>query len=227
MKRTLVLALALLPALALAQAKKRPGGGGGGILANCPSCNLVDATLTTKAIDGAHAIIMTDGSYLCLDPGCNFYLRRDTGNGPVQLGGQLIVMGSLERVGGAGDLQIEMDGASTGNPVAIKAVGVDSTIPINILPKGGAPLTQAGLKMPVLAGAATAQQAVVMGTQALTAGAATVTFATPFSATPVICLCDDASSVLAAKCPATASALTITVTGGTTDNVNYICIGPL
>jgi hypothetical protein len=61
------------------------------------------------------------------------------------------------------------------------------------------------------------------GSVALVGGAATVTFPTPYNSAPV-CTANDSSAVATVKAQTTATALTLTQSGGT-DTIMYICVG--
>lgn len=74
----------------------------------------------------------------------------------------------------------------------------------------------------VHAGNTTAQQSFERGTQALTAGAATVTFGNAYAANPY-CVCTDQTATAAVKC--STSTTTLTIAGTSTDTIAYICLG--
>jgi hypothetical protein len=65
-------------------------------------------------------------------------------------------------------------------------------------------------------------QAIEFGAKALTAGAASVTFATAFGAAPT-CVCQDTTATAAAQC--STSATTLTLAGTSTDSLAWFCIG--
>lgn len=63
-----------------------------------------------------------------------------------------------------------------------------------------------------------------VGTATLLVGTVTVTFTTAYASAPV-CLCQDTTSILSCNAVPTASNVVLTVTGGASDAVAYICVG--
>jgi hypothetical protein len=80
------------------------------------------------------------------------------------------------------------------------------------------------LPVPVVLGQSVAA-AIEYGTQALTAGGATVTFGTAFSTTPVICTCTDNNVTTPTAVGCTANATALILKGTSTDTIDWVCIG--
>lgn len=83
------------------------------------------------------------------------------------------------------------------------------------------------LKVPVVHGSGTANQAIESGTGAMTAGSLAVTFGTAFGAAP-ICVCSHIAAVPLACGPtaaASTTAVTFAVATGGSTSVNWYCIG--
>ncbi len=72
---------------------------------------------------------------------------------------------------------------------------------------------------PVTVAALHSTSTLTVGQITLSGGVGTATVAAG-----AICVCTDSSSVLAAQCTVSSTTLTATVTGGTTNVVNYLCL---
>lgn len=230
--RALSLLLALLPALVLAQ----PTTSGGGIKANCPSCNLTDKTLTLSGVftsnvaSGSNAIKLKQGAQIDFNSGTdtatlsfdgsNFNFSTSNSFNAV-VGGYFSSDNGGYGFGGSGGLSQGM--ASSGSTTNLVCGGNGCLINLEdnsghtyaALTSSGVDLTQNGTGVASTNGV-TCSGSTHCGTQALTAGTASVTVVTGCHA-----ICTDTTAAAAVKC--SVSATTLTITGTSTDSINYFC----
>lgn len=231
-----LLLIALLPGLALAQSTPR----------NCtPGYNCTAKSFISSVASDAHAAEFPSASYLCMDGStCSNSLRYDNAGSLIASGSVVVRLASnrtevdtVLKVGGQTNNALTVTGRTTGTAVDMSTSGNDG---LTITADGGITINPGagpGLKIatdayanntnPIPAIHATNHSVATSleyGTQALTTGAATVTFGTAFSAAPV-CVCGDQANTaaLVTRCNATTTVLTLAGTGS--DTIGYHCFG--
>lgn len=200
--------VALLPTLALAQAQSNTSGGGG-ISANCPTCTLVDSTLTLSgAITSSNAVGLTVTS-------------QATNNASAR-GFTFNTSNTLD-TGGARYFSFTTNGAD----VMFMDTSNNLHVSGSVVASSTGTVQEKNSFMPAQHGGTI--QAIESGISAATSNALAVTFATAFGAAPH-CTCADNNATPAAcgvSVAATTTGVTFKGATGATDNISWICIGNL
>lgn len=202
----------LLPSCAFAQAVKRGGGG------STFTGGTVSSTITSTVASSGHAIDITAGARIYV-AGTGFYLQFGP-SGILMTPGQAFNADMYKAA--SGDTTVVVGGSKNDGATAVSAatdtVVSFSTTGAKIHAFRNAGTEKANVdKDGVFNGVGlTCSGATHCGTQALTAGSATVTVVSGCHA-----ICTDTTAAAAVKCSVATTTLTITGTG--TDSINYFC----
>lgn len=208
------------------------GGSGGGFVTLGTTQTITGAKTFTKVItstvaSGANAVAFsTSGARLDLGAGTDDYAFSD---------GSAVATSGRFKPGlnlSSGSTAIELvDGTyqifNAAGSAYIRAPNNQPNLQVSQISTDASPLVVNTLKVPVVHGTGTAEQAIESGTGSLTASALAVTFGTAFGATHPICLCSHIAAV-PLPCGPTAAASTTAVTFAVPTGagaIDWSCIG--